>query len=184
MEILPAAQMLYTIRKYTKEPRCSLLDLGPVYMVVGDTRQVTSHVAGHPTYHVDVIKLKCEIIWTGGLSLLGGLPHLPGVPYLHVNRPLDINGRKLNQVQAFFSTKGGIYRAVTKGLYRGFIRLPATWLFGYFHKKEMKNQTKRISQQFHCPPATCEIQATALTDTKRWINGKVLATKYCFMTRR
>ena len=145
---------------------------------------MTSHVAGHPTYHVDVIKLKCEIIWTGGLSLLGGLPHLPGVPYLHVNRPLDINGRKLNQVQAFFSAKGGIYRAVTKGLYRGFIRLPATWLFGYFHKKEMKNQTKRISWQFHSPPATCEIQATALTDTKRWINGKVLATKYCFMTRR
>ena len=41
-------------------------------------------LAGHPTYHVNVIKLKCEIIWTGGL------PHLPGVPHLHVNRPLGI----------------------------------------------------------------------------------------------
>ena len=39
-------------------------------------------MAGHPTYHVNVIKLKREIIWTGGL------PHLPGVPHLHVNRPL------------------------------------------------------------------------------------------------
>ena len=29
-----------------------------------------------------MIKIKYEIIWTGGL------PHLPGVPYLHVNRPL------------------------------------------------------------------------------------------------
>ena len=44
---------------------------------------------GHPTYHVNVIKLKKEIIWTGGLPHLSGLPHLPGVPHLHVNRPLD-----------------------------------------------------------------------------------------------
>ena len=45
-------------------------------------------LAGHPTYHVDVIKLKWEILWTGGLPHLSGLPHLPGVPHLHVNRPL------------------------------------------------------------------------------------------------
>ena len=31
-------------------------------------------------YHVNVIKLKWEIIWTGGLPHLSGLPHLPGVP--------------------------------------------------------------------------------------------------------
>ena len=31
-------------------------------------------LAGHPTYHVNVIKLKWEIIW------IGGLPHLPGPP--------------------------------------------------------------------------------------------------------
>ena len=24
-------------------------------------------MAGHPTYHVNVIKLKCKIVWTGGL---------------------------------------------------------------------------------------------------------------------
>ena len=36
--ILLAGQMLYTIRKYTKEPRDSLLDIGPDYMVAGDTR--------------------------------------------------------------------------------------------------------------------------------------------------
>ena len=47
-------------------------------------------VAGHPTYHVNVIKLKWEIIWTGGLSHQSGLPHLPGVPHLHVNRPFDM----------------------------------------------------------------------------------------------
>ena len=35
----------------------------------------------HPTYHVNVIKIKYEIIGKGGL------PHLPGVPHLHVNRP-------------------------------------------------------------------------------------------------
>ena len=45
-------------------------------------------MASHPTYHVNVIKLKQEIIWTGGLSHLSGLPHLPWVPHLHVNGPL------------------------------------------------------------------------------------------------
>ena len=37
--ILLTGQMLYTIRKYTKGPRYSLLDIGLVYMVVVDTRQ-------------------------------------------------------------------------------------------------------------------------------------------------
>ena len=40
-----------------------------------------STLKGDPTDHVNVIKLKWEIIWTGGL------PFLPGVPLLHVNRP-------------------------------------------------------------------------------------------------
>ena len=40
-----------------------------------------------PTYHVNVIKLEWEIIWTGRLPHLNGLSHLPGVPHLHVNRP-------------------------------------------------------------------------------------------------
>ena len=44
--------------------------------------------AGYPTYHVNMIKLKWEIIWRGGLPHLGGLTHLPGVLHLHVNRPL------------------------------------------------------------------------------------------------
>ena len=48
-------------------------------------------LTGHPTYHVNVIKLTREIIWTGGLPHLRGLPHLPGVPHLHVNRPLHNN---------------------------------------------------------------------------------------------
>ena len=44
---------------------------------------------GHPTYHVYVIKIKKEIIWTGRLPHLGGLPHLPRVPHPHVNRPKE-----------------------------------------------------------------------------------------------
>ena len=41
-------------------------------------------LVGHPTYHVNVIKLKWEIIWTGELPHLSGLPHLPGP-----NRPSE-----------------------------------------------------------------------------------------------
>ena len=33
------------------------------------------------TYHVNMVKLKLDIIWTGGL------PHPPGALHLHVNRP-------------------------------------------------------------------------------------------------
>ena len=39
-------------------------------------------MAGHPTCHVNVIKFKWEIKWTGGL------PHLPGVLHLRVKGPL------------------------------------------------------------------------------------------------
>ena len=49
-------------------------------------------MAGYPTYHVNVIKLKWEIICTDGLPNLSRLPHLPGVSHLHVNRPLDTSG--------------------------------------------------------------------------------------------
>ena len=38
-------------------------------------------LAGHPTYNVNVINLKRKTIWTGGL------PHLPRVRHLNVNRP-------------------------------------------------------------------------------------------------
>ena len=48
------------------------------------------YVAGHPTYHVNAIKLKCDIIWTGWLPHLSELPRPPGVPHLHVNRPYNI----------------------------------------------------------------------------------------------
>ena len=83
-------------------------DLGPVYMKVTPPWNVyiakfdpgwegypvwqtgLSALAGHPTYHVNVTKLKWAIIWTGGLPHLSGLPHLPGVSHLHVNRPLVI----------------------------------------------------------------------------------------------
>ena len=39
---------------------------------------------------VNVTKLKWQIIWTGRLPHLSGLPQLPRVPQLHVNRPLDL----------------------------------------------------------------------------------------------
>ena len=39
------------------------------------------------TYHVKVIKLKSEIIWTGGWPYLSRLPHLTGAPHLLINRP-------------------------------------------------------------------------------------------------
>ena len=38
------------------------------------------------TNHLNVIKLKREIVWTGGLPYLNRLPHLPRAPHLHVNR--------------------------------------------------------------------------------------------------
>ena len=47
-----------------------------------------STLAGHPTCLVNVIQLKLEIIWTGGLPHRNGLPHLPGVLHLHVNKPI------------------------------------------------------------------------------------------------
>ena len=44
---------------------------------------------GYPTFHINVFKLKREIIWTGKLPQLSGLPHLTGVPHNLVNRPLE-----------------------------------------------------------------------------------------------
>ena len=46
---------------------------------------------GHPTYYVNMIKLKREIIWTSGL------PHLSEVPQLPVNRPLDSSHVRLTR---------------------------------------------------------------------------------------
>ena len=107
------------------------------------TGEVTFDESLHLPCKRDQIKMRD--LWTGGLPHLSGLPHLPGVPYLHVNRPIDINRGKTQPSKSFFFAKGEIYRAVTKGFYRGFIRLPGAWLFGFFHKKQMENLTTRIS---------------------------------------
>ena len=55
------------ISSFRFKRRTVLGHIGPVYMEVGN---------GHPTHHVNLIKLpvKSAIIWTSGL------PHLPGVP--------------------------------------------------------------------------------------------------------
>ena len=50
-----------------------------------------STLKGDPTYHVKVIKLKWEIIWTGGLPHLSGLPFLPGVPFPPCNQALKVS---------------------------------------------------------------------------------------------
>ena len=56
----------------------------------GEEPQVGEVTCGdHPTYHVNVIKLKWEIIWTGRLPQLSRLRHLRGVPHHHVNRLLN-----------------------------------------------------------------------------------------------
>ena len=54
----------------------------------------------HITSHVNVIKLKWEIIWTGRLPHLSGLPHSSGFPQLHVNRPLVKQQKKNTQTQS------------------------------------------------------------------------------------
>ena len=69
-------------------------------------------MAGHPTYHVNVIKLKWEIIWTNGLPHLRGLPHLPGVPHLHVNRPLMV-AKQVNKKNAGKPRVLAIYALLT-----------------------------------------------------------------------
>ena len=60
-------------------------------MEVGDATDRWGNM-GHPTYHVNVIKLIWEIMWTAGL------PHLPGVPHLHVKRPYKSTNRYNLQV--------------------------------------------------------------------------------------
>ena len=54
-----------------------------------DVSRIRPRPGGSPTYHVNVIKLIWEIIWTGRLPHLSELPHLTGVPHIYVNRPLD-----------------------------------------------------------------------------------------------
>ena len=52
-----------------------------VYFLLGILR---TDLWSQGTHHVNVIKLKWEIIWTYGL------PHLPGVPHLHVKQALNL----------------------------------------------------------------------------------------------
>ena len=57
----------------------------------GGPQIVEIGAASHPTYHVNVIKLKWEIIWTGGAGYPPKRVTSPtwDPPHLHVNRPLD-----------------------------------------------------------------------------------------------
>ena len=66
--------------------------IGALPMYAAKIKILTSwrwETSSHPTYHANVIKLKIwEIIWTGRCPHLSGLTLLPGVPHLHVNRPV------------------------------------------------------------------------------------------------
>ena len=55
-------------------------------MELNEGPQIGEVVPGHPTYHANVIKS----YGNEPDCVEGGLPYLPGVPYLHVNRPLTV----------------------------------------------------------------------------------------------
>ena len=92
---------LFTVELALKEVLCTRLSskgykvwcdgytvlVSPNYGETAFRRTGLPTSVGHQTHHVNVIELKWEIIWTGGLPYLSGLPHLPEVPHLHVNRP-------------------------------------------------------------------------------------------------
>ena len=80
-----------------------------------------SALAGHPTYHVNVIKLKWEIIWTGSLPHLSGLPHLPGVLHLHVNRRLEAKLKEL-----VWSNSKGVFHNMQKAVLSGTLNIART----------------------------------------------------------
>ena len=67
------------------------------------------------TYHVKVVKLEWEIIWTGGWPYLSRLPHLTGAPHLLINRPW-----------------GGVYISFIPGWLFDFVsRLHNDWFISY-----------------------------------------------------
>ena len=74
-------------KEVSKIPNASIRDLGPVYMEVGDPR------SPHLSCKRDQIKMRDYV--DRRVTHQSGLPHLPGVPHLHVNRPLDYNGLAL-----------------------------------------------------------------------------------------
>ena len=54
----------------------------------GGGPQISEVTCGEsPNLSCKCVPLKLEIIWTGRLPHLSGLPHLPGVLHTHVNRP-------------------------------------------------------------------------------------------------
>ena len=80
---------------------------------------------GDPTYHVNVIKLKWEIIWTGGL------PHLSGLPgAIHSTKiPTGPTGKRgpPQQVDPFFRNFSGWTEPIHWVLDRNFRKV---WLNG------------------------------------------------------
>ena len=57
--------------------------------------------------------IKWDIIWTGGLPHLRGLPHLPRVRHLHVNRPFEnLTAASFNEI--FTSVAEKLYVVIKK----------------------------------------------------------------------
>ena len=95
---------------------------------------VTNCHPGYPTYHVNVVKIKWEIIWKGGLPHLGRLPHPPGVPHLHVNRPWDSKTSLVTPIPTCITRLQSAYQNITflqisKNLYLQFTN---TFIFFFF----------------------------------------------------
>ena len=94
---------------------------------------VTNCHPGYPTYHVNVVKIKWEIIWKGGLPHLGRLPHPPGVPHLHVNRPWDSKTSLVTPIPTCITRLQSAYQNITflqisKNLYLQFTN---TFIFSW-----------------------------------------------------
>ena len=102
-------------------------------------------LAGHPTYHVNVIKLKTEIIWTGGLPPLSGLPHLPGVPNLHINRPLFSQFRPRHILQAIACCLFINYACICTWMHVNKTTFERNSSLGSHHVVWKGKQTKKVS---------------------------------------
>ena len=64
-------------------------------------------LAGYPTYRVNVVKIKWEIIRKGGL------PHPPRVPHLYVNRPWDSKTSLVTPIPTRITRLQSAYQNIT-----------------------------------------------------------------------
>ena len=82
-------------KEVSKIPNASIRYLGSVLHEGGGPQigEVTCGGSPHLSCKRDQIKMRDYV--DRRVTHQSGLPHLPGVPHLHVNRPLDYNGLAL-----------------------------------------------------------------------------------------